>query len=50
MKNNYEMSDVLELGEARSHIRGMKEMDIVCDDVLGCGWRSLPTDVDESDE
>ena len=50
MTNNYEMPEALELGEARSHIRGMKDIEVVCDAQLGCGWRTLVNDVDESEE
>lgn len=50
MKNSYEIPDAFELGEAQSHIRGMKDVDVLCDAELGCGWRMLPSDIDESEE
>ena len=49
--NNYEIAEVLELGQAQDTIRGMKVMDpFYFDGVLGDGWRDLPGDIDESDE
>ncbi len=51
MKNNYEVSEALELGRAQSLIQGMKVEDpFSFDDIAGMGWRTLPNDIDESDE
>jgi hypothetical protein len=51
MNNSYESGEVLELGPAHNSIRSMKVQDpFFCDDVLGCGWRHVENDIDESDE
>ena len=51
MNNNYETAEVLEFGRAQSLIRGMKMQDeLYCDAELGCGYRWVTTDIDESDE
>jgi hypothetical protein len=51
MNNNYETAAVVELGQAGNSIRGMKVQDpFSYDEVLGSGWRTLETDIDESDE
>ena len=49
--NNYEMPEALEFGQAKALILGMKVEDPVAfDHPLGDGWRTLSTDIDESDE
>ena len=50
MKNDYEIPEVLELGQARSLILGAKSMAMACDGIMGCGWQILINDIDESDE
>lgn len=51
MKNNYEKPEAFELGEARALIMGMKVIDPdAFDDIQGLGWRTLPGDIDESDD
>lgn len=51
MNNNYETPEVLEFGQAQHLIRGMKWPDpLFCDSELGCGYRTMETDIDESDE
>jgi hypothetical protein len=51
MRNNYEMPEALDLGEAKTLILGMKVVDPdAFDDIQGFGWRQLPGDIDESDE
>jgi hypothetical protein len=51
MNNNYESPEVLELGQAQRLIRGMKWPDpLSCDSDMGCGFRTMETDIDESDE
>lgn len=51
MNNNYEMPEALTLGRAQSVILGMKMEDPQAfDAIFGQGWRTLPSDIDESDE
>ena len=51
MQSNYERPEVLELGEAKALIKGMKVFDPdAFDDIQGLNWRELPGDIDESDE
>lgn len=51
MKNDYEMSEAIELGRAQSLILGMKVEDpFAFDEPAGIGWRTLSNDIDESDE
>jgi hypothetical protein len=51
MRNNYEMPEALELGEAKTLILGMKVFEPEAfDDIQGLNWKELPGDIDESDE
>jgi hypothetical protein len=51
MRNNYEMPEALELGEAKTIILGMKVFEPEAfDDIQGLNWKELPGDIDESDE
>ena len=49
--NNYEMPEAIELGQAKALILGMKVIDPEgFDTEMGIGWRTLTSDIDESDE
>lgn len=48
--NNYEASEVFKLGNAHELILGQKEQVITGDSELGPEYRTLPNDIDESDE
>jgi len=51
MNNCYETPEVFEVGRAQSLIRGMKWPDpLYCDTEVGCGYRNIENDIDESDE
>jgi hypothetical protein len=51
MRNNYEMPEALELGEAKTLILGMKVFEPEAfDDIQGLNWKELPGDIDESDD
>lgn len=51
MKNSYEMPEIIELGQIQGVILGVKVPDpIMCESILGCGWRMLINDIDENDE
>jgi hypothetical protein len=48
--NNYEASEVINVGSAHELILGEKVIDPTTEDnVLGDGFRQLPTDIDESE-
>lgn len=49
MYNSYETPEVFEFGRAQTLIRGQKIQDD-CDMELGVGFRTIETDIDESDE
>ncbi len=48
--NNYEASEVFRLGNAHELILGQKVEDVTVDAEIGPGFRTLLTDIDESDE
>lgn len=49
--NNYEASEVLNVASAHELILGEKVIDLTAqDNVYGEGFRTLPNDIDESDE
>ena len=52
MKNMYEASEMVELGEAREIILGSKPAMTEVDGLLGNGFRTQPLsdDIDETDE
>lgn len=51
MKSNYEVPEVLALGQARNLISGMKVIDpLGMESALGPGTRVLENDIDEGDE
>ncbi len=48
--NNYEASEVFTLGNAHELILGAKEDALTTDSEIGPFYRTLPNDIDESDE
>ncbi|HEX6719663.1 MAG TPA: hypothetical protein VF088_21340 [Pyrinomonadaceae bacterium] len=52
MRNNYEVSEVFELGRTNEVLLGSKVRAPEIESILGVGWRTvpLPDDIDESDE